>query len=143
MIVGSFSSRRVRMRERLARLAVLCASLLALATPSAAQVYTGRIDITVADSTGAILPGVTVEINGPQRLTQVSDSRGEVHFLGLAPGTYTVNAKLQGFSDYKNDNVPVTAGGGVALKVALSVGAVTQDVQVTSETPVVDPKRVT
>src|SRR5215203_1483817 len=131
------------MRERLARLTVLCASLLALATPSTAQVYTGRIDITVADSTGAILPGVTVEISGPQGLTQTSDTRGEVHFLGLAPGTYTVNAKLQGFGDYNNKAVPVVAGSSVNLKISLAVGAVTQDIEVTSETPVVDPKRIT
>jgi hypothetical protein len=129
------------MRERLARLAVLCASLLAFAAPSAAQVYTGRMDITVTDSTGAILPGVTVEITGPQRATQVSDSRGEARFLNLPPGTYVVTAKLQGFGDYTNKNVPVKAGEGVPLKISLAVGAVTQDIEVTSETPIIDPKR--
>ncbi|HJR59068.1 MAG TPA: carboxypeptidase regulatory-like domain-containing protein [Vicinamibacterales bacterium] len=129
------------MRVRLARLAVLCAALLAFATPAAAQVYTGRIDITVADTTGAILPGVTVEITGPQTATAVSDASGEVHFLNLAPGTYTVTAKLQGFGDYVNRNVPVVAGGGVPLKVALAVGGVTQQVEVMAESPVIDPKR--
>ena len=131
------------MRERLARLAVLSASLLAFAAPSAAQVYTGRMDITVTDSTGAILPGVAVEITGPQRATQVSDSRGEVRFLNLPPGTYVVTAKLQGFGDYNNKNVPVKAGEGVPLKISLAVGAVTQDIEVTSETPIIDPKRTT
>jgi hypothetical protein len=129
------------MRERLARLAVVCASLLAFATPSAAQVYTGRIDITVTDSTGAILPGVAVDISGPQGASAVSDAKGEVHFLNLAPGTYTVAAKLQGFGDYTNKNVPVAAGAGVPLKIALAVGAVTQSVDVSAESPVIDPKR--
>jgi hypothetical protein len=131
------------MRERLARLTVLCASLLAFATPSAAQVYTGRIDITVADSTGAILPGATVELTGPQNATAVSDPKGEVHFLNLAPGTYAVSAKLQGFGDYNNKNVPVAAGAGVPLKISLSVGAVTQEVDVSAESPVIDPKKTT
>ena len=131
------------MRERLARLAVLCASLLAFAAPSAAQVYTGRMDITVTDSTGAILPGVTVEITGPQRATAVSDSRGEARFLNLPPGTYAVTAKLQGFGDYNNKNVPVKTGEGVPLKITMAVGAVTQDIEVTSETPIIDPKRTT
>ena len=54
------------MRVRLARLAVLCASLLAFAAPASAQVYTGRVDVTVTDSTGAILPGATIELTGPQ-----------------------------------------------------------------------------
>jgi len=131
------------MRVRLARLAVLCASLLALATPSAAQVYTGRIDITVADTTGAILPGVTVELAGPQKATAISDARGEVHFLNLAPGTYNVTAKLQGFGDYNNPKVVVVAGGGVPLKIALAVGGVAQQVDVTAEAPIVDPKKTT
>ena len=129
------------MRERFARLAVLCASVLAFATPAAAQVYTGRIDITITDSTGAILPGATVELRGPQNTTAVSDAKGEVHFLSLAPGTYAVTAKLQGFGDYSNKNVPVAAGAGVPLKISLAVGGVTQQVDVSAETPVIDPKR--
>ena len=131
------------MRVRLARLAVLCASLLALTAPASAQVYTGRIDITVTDSTGAILPGAMVELTGPQNATAVSDAKGEVHFLGLAPGTYTVAAKLQGFGEYTNRNVPVVAGGGVPLRISLAVGGVTQAVDVTAESPVIDPKRTT
>src|SRR5918993_1908535 len=88
------------MRFRMARLmaaAVCVVTTLAFATPSAAQVSTGRIDASVVDSTGAVLPGVTVDISGPQNHTSVSDPLGEVHFLNLAPGTYTVSAKLSGF----------------------------------------------
>lgn len=131
------------MKERLVRVALLCAAFAAFAAPSAAQVYTGRIDITVTDSTGAILPGVTVELTGPQNATAVSDNSGEVHFLNLAPGTYAVTAKLAGFGDYNNKNIPVAAGVGVPLKIALSVGAVTQQVDVSAESPVLDPKRTT
>ncbi len=61
------------MKVRLARLMVMAACLMAFATPSAAQVYTGRIDVTATDSTGAILPGVAVEISGPQDVTAVTD----------------------------------------------------------------------
>jgi hypothetical protein len=114
---------------------------VAFATPSTAQVYTGRIDITVTDSTGAILPGATVEITGPQNATAVSDAKGEAHFLNLAPGTYAVSAKLQGFGEYNNRNVPVLGSGGVPLKISLAVGGVTQTVDVSAESPVIDPKR--
>ena len=131
------------MRERLARLMVLAASILVFAVPSEAQVYTGRIDVTVSDSTGAILPGVTVDITGPQNSTAVTDAKGEAHFLNLAPGTYTVTAKMQGFGDYKNSNVPVATGAGVNLKVTLTVGGVTQEVEVSGASPVIDPKRTT
>ena len=131
------------MRERLARLMVLCAAILALATPSEAQVYTGRIDVAVADSTGAILPGVTIDITGPQNATAVTDAKGEAHFLNLSPGTYTVIAKMSGFGDYNNKNVPVATGAGVSLKITLTVGGVTQQVEVNADTPVIDPKRTT
>jgi len=131
------------MRERLARLMVLCAAFLAFAAPSEAQVYTGRIDVTVTDSTGAILPGVMVDITGPQNAAAVTDAKGEAHFLNLAPGTYTVTAKMQGFGDYNNKNVPVATGAGVNLRITLTVGTVTQEIEVSGASPVIDPKRTT
>jgi hypothetical protein len=123
---------------------VLCAAIsAAAATPSIAQVSTGRIDATVADTTGAILPGATVEIAGPQNRSAVTDSLGEAHFLNLEPGTYTVSAKLSGFSDYLNKNIAVTTGGSVPLKISMAVAGVSTQVQVTSETPIVDTKKMT
>jgi hypothetical protein len=133
------------MRFRMARLMAssACALLaLAIAAPSAAQVSTGRIDASIADSTGAVLPGVTVDISGPQKQTAVSDSTGEVHFLNLSPGTYTVSAKLSGFSDYLNKNIAVATGSSVPLRISLSVAGVATQVQVTSEAPIVDTKKM-
>jgi hypothetical protein len=131
------------MKVRLARILVVAAAVLAFATPSSAQFSTGRIDVTVVDSTGAILPGVTVELTGPQNRTAVSDQKGEAHFLNLDPGTYTVAAKLQGFADYLNRNVPVVAGAGVPLRVSMGVAGVATTVEVTAATPTIDPKRTT
>jgi hypothetical protein len=132
------------MSSRIARLMALCAALWAVsAAPSSAQVSTGRIDATISDSTGAVLPGVTVDISGPESHSGVTDTLGEVHFLNLAPGTYTVSAKLPGFGDYLNKSVPVTTGGSVPLKISLAVAGVSAQVQVTGESPVVDVKRVT
>src|SRR5260221_617337 len=131
---------------RIARLMVAAAfavMALAIATPSAAQVSTGRIDASLADSTGAVLPGVTVDINGPQSHTAVTDALGEAHFLNLAPGTYTVSAKLSGFSDYLNKNIVVGTGASVPLKIALSVAGVATRVEVTAGTPTIDTKKMT
>jgi hypothetical protein len=125
----------------LTALMLLFAAVLAL--PANAQVYTGRIDVTIKDSTGATLPGVTVEAVGTQTATAVTDSQGEAHFVNLAPGRYTVTAKLSGFTDYKNENVPVNAGSIVPLAVTLSVGGLAEKVEVTSETPVIETKRQT
>ena len=73
---------------------------LACAVPSAAaQVFTGRIDVTVQDGTGAVLPGVTVEITGPQQQTTTTDAQGQVHLLNLPAGIYQIKASLQGFNE--------------------------------------------
>jgi hypothetical protein len=116
--------------------------MLAFATtPASAQGYTGRIEVTVADTTGAVLPGTTIELTGPQNRTTVTDGKGQAVFLNLAPGTYTVIARLAGFQTYRNTEVPVAVGGTVPLKVSLNVESVAQDVFVTAESPVVDPKK--
>jgi hypothetical protein len=122
-------------------LSLLCAVLLA--APAAAQVYTGRIDVTIKDSTGSVLPGVTVEAVGTQNETAVTDAKGEVHFVNLAPGRYVVSAKLSGFADYRNENVPVNAGSIVPLAVTLAVGGLSERVEVTQETPVIEAKKQT
>jgi hypothetical protein len=130
------------MRARTALAAVLVACL-ATGSTAAAQVFTGRIDITVVDSTGAILPGANVTLAGPQNAESPADARGEVHFLNLPPGTYTVSAKLDGFADYKNEAVVVGTGVSVPLKIAMGVAGVAAAVEVVAETPVIDVKKQT
>src|SRR5262245_25661299 len=71
----------------------------------------------------------------------LTDTRGEAHFLNLAPGRYAVVAKLSGFNEYKNDNVPVGAGSIVSLPVTMTVGGVTEKVDVTAQSPVIEAKR--
>jgi hypothetical protein len=136
----------MQMKFRMARPMVAVVALFfvaAFASPSAAQVAAGRIDATVTDSTGAVLPGVTVDVTGPQNATEVTDSLGQAHFLNLAPGAYTVTAKLSGFGDYLNKSVPVATGVSVPLRISLSVAGVSSQVEVTSEAPVVDTKKMT
>ena len=119
------------------------AAILWTAAPAAAQVFTGRLDVTVQDSTGAVLPGVTVTVSGPQNQEAVTDSQGEVHLLNLPVGTYQVKASLSGFADFLNRSVPVTAGSVVPLRVTLGVQGVAEQVQVSAGTPVIEPKKQT
>ena len=128
-------------RGRWVRLVWGLAAALLVTSPASAQVFTGRIDTTVQDGTGAVLPGVNVEISGPQNQNTVTDAQGEAHFLNLPPGTYQVKASLSGFAEYLNKSVAVAAGGSVPLRVTLSVAGVSEQVQVSVESPVVDPKR--
>ena len=131
------------MSKRLVQTVLAALCLAAFAAPSSAQVFTGRIDVVAKDGTGAILPGVTVELTGPQTARAVTDTQGEAHFLNLSPGRYTVTATLSGFRDYKNDNVPVGAGSVLTLDVTMAVGGVTEAVNVQAETPVIEAKRQT
>jgi hypothetical protein len=131
---------RKLLRRCLTTASVLFA-VLALASPSSAQLFTGRIDVTVADSTGALLPGATVDVTGPVNVSKPTDTQGAAHFLDLTPGTYQVKVSLPGFSDYVNQNVPVAAGGSVPLHAALALAGVSTQVDVTAESPVIDPNK--
>jgi len=124
------------------RLPIAALVIVLSAAPAFAQaIYTGRIDVTVQDATGAVLPGVTVTIGGPLSQTAVTDESGAARFLSLPPGPYNVRATLQGFTDYVNDRVQVDTGSVVPLRVALRVAGVSEQVSVTADTPVVEPKR--
>src|SRR5262245_5203299 len=81
---------------RLNRLTVscLCVALLSIAARSFAQAFRGRINGTVTDNTGAVLPGVTVTASSPaliQPQVQVTGGDGGYRFLALPPGVYTVD----------------------------------------------------
>src|SRR3954464_2567687 len=119
----------------------LFAALAGISSPAAAQVFTGRIDVTVTDSTGAVLPGVTIEVTGPQNQNTTTDTKGEAHVFNLPAGSYQGKASLQGLSNYLNRAVPVGAGNVIPLRVTLGVQGVSEQVQVSGEVPIVEPKR--
>jgi len=121
---------------------LLVAALL-IAVPASAQVSTGRIEVTAVDATGGVLPGVTVDLSGQQNATAVTGTSGVARFLSLAPGSYTVKATLQGFSQYLNNGVQVVAGGDVQLTAKMSVAGLKEQVKVTAETPVINTKKTT
>ena len=95
---------------------------LLFAWPAAAQEQRGSIEGVVKDSSGAVLPGVTVEArtNTGVVLTSTSDSEGTYRFPSVAPGTYEVTATLQGFAPKKQGDVDV--GLGQIKKVDLALG---------------------
>jgi hypothetical protein len=114
-----------------------------LAAPASAQVFVGRVDVAIQDATGAVLPGVTLSLEGPLNQEAVSDAGGEAHFLNLPPGTYTLKASLTGFNPYENRAVGVVAGGSVLLRIRLTVAGVTEAVDVEAASPTIDPKKQT
>src|SRR5262245_41091711 len=74
----------------------------------------GSIAGVVRDTTGAVLPGVTVEAASPALIEKVrsvvSDGEGQYKILELRPGTYTVTFTLPGFNTFKREGVELTTG---------------------------------
>ena len=110
---------------------------------ASAQVFTGRVDVTIEDSTGGRLPGVSVDLTGPVNQTTVTDAQGQAHFLNLPVGTYAVKAVLSGFNSYANNTVQVVSGGSTPLSVKLGVAGTSETINVTAATPIIDLKRDT
>jgi hypothetical protein len=116
---------------------------LLIAWPAAAQEQRGSIEGVVRDSSGAVLPGVSVEAKTSTGvvLTAVTDSEGTYRFPSVAPGTYDVTATLQGFAPKKQDSVTVGLGQIKKVDLALGLQGVAENVQVTAESPLVDVKQ--
>ena len=129
------------MRER--TFAALMAALL-LASPVVAQEQRGAIEGLIRDTSGAVLPGATVVVKGPSvpaGTSAVTDGGGYYRFPGLPTGLYEVTATLQGFVPAKVENIDVALGQIKKVDMALTIGAVTESVQVTSESPLIDVKQ--
>src|SRR4051812_32233361 len=96
----------------------------------------------VRDSSGAVLPGVTVEAASPSLIEKtragVTDGSGQYRIENLRPGTYTVTFTLTGFTTVKREGIELTGSFTAPVNVELRVGAVAETVTVTGETPVVD-----
>jgi outer membrane receptor protein involved in Fe transport len=121
------------------------ACVLALSLPAAAQEQTGQISGSVKDTSGAVLPGVTVEAlslaTGAVASSVVTDGSGAYRFPGLRPGKYEISAKLQGFTTAKSAPVDLRLGQLLNVELALAVGGVAETVSVTAESPLIDTKQ--
>jgi hypothetical protein len=121
------------------------AALLAMtlfAWPAAAQEQRGSIEGIVKDSSGAVLPGVTVEARsgGSGVLSTTSNESGSFRFPSVLPGLYEVSANLAGFKNAKVAGVEVKLGSVKSVEFNLQLASVTENVTVTAESPIVDVK---
>src|SRR5579862_6476815 len=86
-----------------------------------------RIAGTVHDTTGAVLPGVTVEASSPALIektrTVVTDAQGNYKIVDLRPGTYTVTITLAGFTTFKREGIELSAGFTANVSADLKVGS--------------------
>jgi len=120
--------------------------LIACAPPVAAQtqITTGVIQGSVADATGASVPGVSVEarnLDTNLSRTLVTEADGRYVFLQLPPGNYRVTFALPGFVTVVQENIQLTVGQAVTLPVVMKVSGVAETVTVTTATRVVETSR--
>jgi Carboxypeptidase regulatory-like domain len=96
----------------------------------------------VRDSSGAVLPGVTVEAASPELIEKVrssaTDGTGQYRILDLRPGTYTVTFTLTGFSTVRREGLLLPADFVSTVNAELKVGALAETVTVAGESPIVD-----
>jgi hypothetical protein len=129
----------MRRHSRIGSLGVALIGVLLLpAWASAQSAFSG----IVRDTTGAVMPGVTVEAASAVLIekvrTAVSDDQGRYAIVDLRPGTYTVTFTLPGFSTFKRDSVELPADFTATINAELRVGALEETVTVTGASPVVD-----
>src|SRR5712692_3786460 len=133
---------RGAVRQRIAHLVTVSALMLLPWTAWAQSSTTGAITGVVKDTSGAVLPGVTVEAASPVLIEKVrsvvSDSTGQYRIVNLLPGTYSVTFSLPGFSTVKRDGIELTGTFVATVNGDLKVGALEETITVTGETPVVD-----
>jgi hypothetical protein len=117
-----------------------------LAAPAIAFAQ-GTITGVVKDSSGAVLPGVTVEASSPALIekarTAITDGTGQYRIVALPPGPYTVTFTLGGFSTVRREGVEVTGTFTATVDADLRVGSVEETVTVSGETPLVDVQSAT
>lgn len=101
---------------------------------------TSSVHGKVLDNEGAPLPGVTMTLTGGLNpLIQITDAQGQFRFVTLPPGSYILEAELEGFSSVEYPNL-VVSGGAVTLEMTLS-NAVEDTITVTAESPLLDERQ--
>jgi hypothetical protein len=98
------------------------------------------------DTSGGVLPGVTVEASSPALIekvrTVVTDGTGQFRIVDLRPGVYTLTATLGGFSAFKREGIELTGSFTATVNVEMRLGAIEQAITVTGESPTVDVQSV-
>src|SRR5262245_21432884 len=115
--------------------------------PATVVAQNAEIGGVVRDTSGAVLPGVTVEASSPALIeksrTVFTDAQGAYRVIALVPGTYRVTFTLTGFGTVVREGIVLTAAFAASVDASMSVGAVTETVTVSGQSPLVDIETTT
>ena len=128
--------------RRLRSLGTLATLLALMAAPAArAQDSRGSISGTIVDTSGAAVPGATVSAQHDEThvsVQAVTDGAGIYRLLYVPAGLYSVSAEIQGFKKVVRNGVEVRVGDKLTLDLTLEPGNLTESVEVTASTPLLD-----
>jgi hypothetical protein len=117
---------------------------LVLALPAYAQFESGAVVGTVRDTTGGVVADATVTLLSPDTGVEVkrpSAADGAYEFVTVKPGVYVVSAEKSGLAVALVENVQVQVGGRTRVDLAMSVGALSERVEVTASAPLLETDR--
>src|SRR5262245_58078109 len=122
-------------------------AMLAAWPGHAAGQSTGSIAGLVRDTSGAVMPGVSVEASSPALIERtrsaVTDTQGQYKIVDLPPGVYTVTFTLAGFNTVKREGIELTASFTAPVNAELRVGELQETITVSGQSPLVDTQNVT
>lgn len=133
------------MIPRISVAGLLVVACVLLPSVGSAQQSSGIAGV-VRDTSGAVLPGVTVEASSPALIEKVrsavTDGDGRYNIVDLRPGTYVVTFTLAGFNTFRREGIALTAGFTATINADLQVGALEETITVTGAAPLVDTQNV-
>ena len=116
--------------------------ILVLALVPAAALAQSSIAGVARDTSGAVLPGVTVEAASDALIEKVrsttTDGSGQYRIVDLRPGTYTLTFTLSGFRVYRRETLELPNDFVATVNADMQVGALEETITVQGESPVVD-----
>ena len=121
---------------------LFCFAAMLLSSPLAAQSTFGSISGTVMDASGSAVADSQVTLTSvatSAKQTFTTGPDGLYSFVNLNPGAYTLEADKTGFKHFKRESVIVQVQQAVRIDVPMELGAVNQTIEVTAETPLLQP----
>jgi len=131
------------MRKSALLFLVAAGALFLFSLNARGQTFYGSIVGTVMDASGAVVPDANVTLTNlgtDQKRTIRSDSTGLYQFLNLVVGSYRVEVEKEGFKHFIRGPLTVEVQNVLRIDISMQVGALTQTVEVTAATPMLQPE---
>ena len=129
---------RIQVKEAFVRVCLVAIVAILVASVVLAQTDRGTITGTLADSTGAVVPGANVQVTNTETGAQydtVTTATGNYTLASLVAGNYNLTVAVTGFKKFTQEGIQVTVAQTARVDVTLEVGAITDAVTITADAP--------